>query len=68
MRMAFLQASPTRTTSPIWVKMLLSPPLNHTPMIAKSRQRGTMRMIAKGRRKLSYWAASTKNTSRRQSG
>jgi hypothetical protein len=33
-RMAFLQASPTSTINPIWVKMLLSPPVRYTPVSA----------------------------------
>ena len=44
-RMAFLQARPTSTNRPIWVKMLLSPPVSHTPAMAENRHIGTMRMI-----------------------
>ena len=65
---AFLHARPTSTMRPICVKMLLSPPFNHTPPSANSKHNGTTRMIANGNRKLSYCAASTRNTSRMQSG
>ena len=53
MRIAFLQARPTSTIKPIWVKMLLSPPLSQTPAMAHSRHMGTIRMMAMGSRKLS---------------
>src|SRR5207249_3941896 len=58
-RMAFLQARPISTMKPIWVKMLLSPWLSQTPVMAKSRHIGTMRMIASGKRKLSHRAVRT---------
>ena len=67
-RMAFLQARPTSTRNPIWVKMLLSPRVTHTPVMAKSRHIGTIRMTASGSVQLSYWAASTRNASSTQSG
>ena len=62
-RMAFLLASPTSTTNPIWVKMFTSYPAHRQPSRADSRQSGTTRMTASGRVQLSYWAASTRNTS-----
>ena len=68
MRMAFLQANPISTTSPIWVKRLLSRPRSQTPKIAKSRHIGTMRMMASGSDQLSYCAASTRNIISTQSG
>ena len=43
--MAFLADRPTSTIRPIWVKMLLSPPVSQTPAIAASRPIGTIRMI-----------------------
>jgi hypothetical protein len=43
--------------------MLLSPPVSHTPSSADSRLIGTIRMIASGSVRLSYMAASTRNTS-----
>ena len=57
-RMAFLHASPTRTMKPIWVKMLLSPPLPiwpkaHTPKMAESRPMGTIITTAIGSVQLS---------------
>ena len=67
-RIAFLQARPTSTIKPIWVKMLLSLPLSQTPVMANSKHIGTIRMMANGKRKLSYCAASTRNTSSKQSG
>src|SRR5262249_61391341 len=65
MRIAFLHASPINTTSPTWTKMLLSPPVSHTPTIAESTHIGTMRMTARGRMKLSY--RSEEHTSELQS-
>ena len=67
-RMAFLQARPTSTRNPIWVKMLLSPRVSHTPVMAQSRHIGTIRMTASGSDQLSYCAASTRNASSTQSG
>src|SRR3990167_8962621 len=49
MRMAFLQANPTSTIKPIWVKMLLSPPARITPVIADNKVIGTIRITASGR-------------------
>ena len=66
--MAFLQARPTSTRKPIWVKMLLSPWVSHTPVMADRRPIGTIRMTASGSDQLSYCAASTRNTSTTQSG
>ena len=56
------------TRKPIWVKMLLSPSVSHTPAMAHSRHIGTMRMTASGSDQLSYCAASTRKTSRTHSG
>ncbi len=67
-RMAFLHARPISTTMPIWVKRLLSKPRAHTPRMAKSRLRGTTRMMASGSDQLSYWAASTRKTISTHSG
>ena len=67
-RIAFFADSPTSTIRPIWVKMLLSPPVSQTPVIAASRPIGTIMMIDSGRVRLSYSAASTRNTSRIASG
>ncbi len=62
-RMAFLQAKPTSTIKPICVKMLMSIFAMTTPAMAQSRHIGTTRMTASGSDQLSYWAASTRNTS-----
>ena len=62
-RMAFLLASPTSTTKPICVKMLMSIRARATPAIEHSRHIGTTRITASGSDQLSYWAASTRNTS-----
>ena len=67
-RIAFLQARPTSTRNPICVKMLLSPLVSHTPVMAQSRDMGTIRMTASGSDQLSYCAASTRNASSTQSG
>ena len=61
-RIAFLLASPTSTTKPIWVKMLMSSPAILTPRIALKRHIGTTRITASGSDQLSYCAASTRNT------
>ena len=61
-RIAFLLASPTRTTKPICVKMLTSERPIITPAIALSRHIGTTRITASGSDQLSYWAASTRKT------
>ena len=58
-RIAFLQARPISTKRPIWVKMLLSPPVSQTPAIADSNVIGTIRITVSGSDQLSYWAAST---------
>src|SRR5258705_73545 len=42
--------------------MLLSCPRRSTPVIEAMRRMGTMRITASGRGRLSYWAASTRNT------
>ena len=67
-RIAFLHASPTSTINPIWVKMLLSPPLSHTPAIADSSTIGTIRITASGSDQLSYSDDSTRNTSSTHNG
>ena len=61
-------ASPTSTTKPICVRMLLSMPRSITPASADSTAIGTMSTMASGRDQLSYCAASTRNTSTTQSG
>ena len=63
MRIAFLLASPTRTTKPIWVKMLMSMPASATPATEQRMHIGTTRITASGRDQLSYCPASTRNTS-----
>ena len=60
--------SPTSTMSPICVNTLLSPLVSHTPVIAASKPMGTIRMMAMGSVRLSYCAASTRNTSKMASG
>jgi hypothetical protein len=69
-RIAFLQARPTSTTSATWVKMFKSPGCANggkceiqTPSSAASTHIGTIRTIAIGRLQLSYCAASTRITS-----
>ena len=52
-RMAFLHASPTRTTRPICTKMLTESFVAHTPASAQSRHIGTTRMTARGMVQLS---------------
>ena len=66
--MAFLADSPTRTINPIWVNTLLSPLVSQTPSIAASNPIGTIMMIDSGRARLSYCAASTRNTSSSATG
>src|SRR3546814_6295527 len=67
-RIAFFAASAMSTTSPIWVRTLLSMPRRFTPIIAASRHIGTIRMIANGSTRLSYCAArSEEHTSELQS-
>ena len=66
--MAFLADRPTSTIRPIWVKTLLSPCVMNTPAMAASRPIGTIMMIDSGSTRLSYSAASTRNTSRMASG
>ena len=61
-RMAFLAASPISTTKPTWVRMLLSCPRKMTPVMAATRHIGTIRITASGSVRLSYCAASTRNT------
>ena len=61
--MAFLHASPASTKSDICVKMLLSPPDSHTPMMAERKDIGTIRMTASGMVSDSYCAARTRKTS-----
>ena len=67
-RIAFLHASPTSTTKPIWVRMLLSMPRSHTPKIANSRHIGTIRITASGSSHDSYWADNARNTNSTHSG
>ena len=62
-RIAFFADNPTSTIKPICVKMLLSPSVSHTPSIADRMLIGTIMMIANGSVRLSYIAASTRNTS-----
>ena len=52
-RMAFFADSPTSTMRPIWVKMLLSPSVSHTPVMAASSPIGTIMMIDSGSVRLS---------------
>ena len=61
-RMAFLLASPTSTTKPICVKMVMSMPATSTPATEQSRHIGTTRITANGSFQLSYCAANTRNT------
>jgi hypothetical protein len=61
-RIAFLLASPTSTTKPIWVKMLMSMLAIHTPAIALKRHMGTTKITARGSDQLSYCAARTRKT------
>ena len=67
-RIAFFEASPTSTNRAIWVKTLLSPPDSFTPASAHRMDIGTIRITDSGRVQLSYWAASTRNTSSTHSG
>jgi len=53
MRIAFLQASPTSTTNPIWVKIVTSMPAWRMPTSADRRHIGTTRMTASGKAQLS---------------
>ena len=62
-RIAFLHARPTSTMKPTCVKMLMSIWAMFTPAIEQSRHIGTTRITASGSDQLSYWAASTRNTS-----
>ena len=69
-RIAFLHARPTSTTSATWVKMFRSPGCmnggkceSQTPNSAASTHIGTISTIAIGRLQLSYCAASTRTTS-----
>ena len=52
-RMAFLHASPTSTSNPIWVKTLLSPRVSQTPAIADTRHIGTISTMTRGSDQLS---------------
>ena len=62
MRMAFLLASPTSTTKPICVKILISMRAIATPTTLESRHMGTTKITASGSAQFSYRAASTKKT------
>ena len=53
MRIAFFADRPTSTIRPIWVKMLLSPLVSHTPAIAAISPIGTIIRIASGKVRLS---------------
>ena len=53
-RIAFLQARPTSTIRPIWVKMLLSPLREPHAGDGGQQHIGTIRMTASGRNRLSY--------------
>lgn len=68
MRMAFLQARPTSTTKPIWVRILLSMPRSQTPASAASTHIGTTRMMLRGNDQLSYNAERMRKTNKTQSG
>ncbi len=61
-RMAFLLASPTNTTKPIWVKIVTSIRASPMPTMEQSKHMGTTRITARGRPQLSYCAASTRKT------
>jgi hypothetical protein len=61
-RIAFFAASPISTTKPTCVRMLLSCPRSTTPTIDATRHIGTIRITATGSVRLSYCAASTRNT------
>ena len=50
------------TTKPTWVRILLSSPRRMTPEIAATRHIGTIMITASGSVRLSYCAASTRNT------
>src|SRR5262245_53073436 len=60
--MAFLQASPTKTTRPICTKMFTEVLVYSTPMREQSKHNGTTRMTANGSVQLSYKADSARNT------
>jgi len=66
--MAFFADNPTSTIRPICVKTLLSPLVSQTPSIAAINPIGTIMMIDKGNVRLSYCAASTRNTSSSATG
>ena len=55
-------ARPISTMNPTCVRMLLSMPRKTTPVIEAIRHIGTIRMTASGSVRLSYCAASTRNT------
>ena len=67
-RMAFFAARPISTMRPICVNTLLSLPTSQTPVSADNSVSGTIRITAKGSRKLSYCAARTSSTKRMHSG
>ena len=66
-RIAFLQASPTSTTSPICTKIFTSRAVYSTPATEQSKHKGTTRITAKGRVQLSYRAARAMKTQRIES-
>ncbi|MCY1553101.1 hypothetical protein D9M68_895530 [compost metagenome] len=66
--MAFLHASPIRTTRPTCTKILLSPPLSQTPKSAEKIEAGTIRITEKGNIQLSYSTARVTKTSRMATG
>ena len=53
MRIAFLQAKPTRTMNPICVKIVISSPTSLMPTSAERIAIGTTRITARGSRQLS---------------
>ncbi len=52
-KIAFLHARPTRTTSPTWTKMFTDVPEARTPTTAHSTHSGTTRITARGSVQLS---------------
>ncbi len=67
-RMAFLDASPTRTINPICVKILLSPMSQPHPGKCRKDTHWDNHNDSQRSVRLSYWAASTRNTRNTQSG
>ena len=76
-RMAFLQARPISTNRPIWVKILLSPPVSQTPVMADEqahrhdqddRQRQEQAFILGGQHQEDQQHADRKHQQRRVAG